>query len=140
MILAGTCVPFCSPTALSGDKVGKRAADRSSRCRLSPTPLLLPHAAALLGLPLFLPLLFITAGLSWFGYVALGVEARYVGSRRVATSSDDHKAYLRCLVPLDHGLRSRQPSFLTGSKPTESESYWPHSSSFLVPSLVAFWV
>ncbi|ORY59013.1 hypothetical protein BCR35DRAFT_309333 [Leucosporidium creatinivorum] len=48
---------------------------------LSPTPLLLPHAAALLGLPLFLPLLFLTGGLSWFAYIVLGVEARYVGSR-----------------------------------------------------------
>ncbi|KAL8293138.1 hypothetical protein RQP46_000832 [Phenoliferia psychrophenolica] len=48
---------------------------------LGPTPLLLPHAAALLGLPLFLPLLFLTAALSWFSYLVLGVESRYVGAR-----------------------------------------------------------
>ncbi|KAK4048497.1 hypothetical protein OIO90_005828 [Microbotryomycetes sp. JL221] len=48
---------------------------------LSPTPLLLPHAAALLGLPLFMPVLFITGALSWFAYVVLGLEGRYCGSR-----------------------------------------------------------
>lgn len=48
---------------------------------LGPTPLLLPHAAALLGLPLFLPLLFLISILSWFSYLVLGVEARYVGAR-----------------------------------------------------------
>lgn len=46
-------------------------------------PLLLPHAAALLGLPLFLSLLFLTGLLSWFGYVVLGVEGRYAGARCV---------------------------------------------------------
>ncbi|KAK4704077.1 hypothetical protein P7C70_g2139, partial [Phenoliferia sp. Uapishka_3] len=48
---------------------------------LGPTPLILPHAAALLGLPLFLPLLFLTAALSWFSYLVLGIESRYVGAR-----------------------------------------------------------
>ncbi|KAI5476198.1 hypothetical protein MNV49_007960 [Pseudohyphozyma bogoriensis] len=48
---------------------------------LGPTPLLIPHAAALLGLPLFLPLLILTSVLSWFSYLVLGVEARYVGAR-----------------------------------------------------------
>lgn len=41
----------------------------------------MPHAAALLGLPLFLGFLFVCAILSWFSFVVLGVEARYVGAR-----------------------------------------------------------
>ena len=49
--------------------------------------MILPHAAALLGLPLFLPLLFLTGALSWFSYVVLGVEARYVGARCVPLST-----------------------------------------------------
>ena len=47
----------------------------------SATPLLMPHAAALLGLPLFLAILILTAGLSWFSYIALGMSSRYVGAK-----------------------------------------------------------
>lgn len=47
----------------------------------SGTPILLPHAAALLGLPLFLSVLAITSALSCFSFIVLGVETRYVGSR-----------------------------------------------------------
>ncbi|KDE06240.1 hypothetical protein MVLG_03399 [Microbotryum lychnidis-dioicae p1A1 Lamole] len=68
--------------ALKGGSLGPgEVAGMILASTLSPTPLLMPHAVALLGIGLFLPVLFLTAGLSWFSYVVTGVEARYVGSR-----------------------------------------------------------
>ncbi|KAK4049782.1 hypothetical protein OIV83_003838 [Microbotryomycetes sp. JL201] len=61
---------------------------------LSPTPLLQAHAAALLGLPLFLPVLFVSGALSWFAYVVIGLEGRYCGSRSwpsLASAALPHK-------------------------------------------------
>ncbi|GAA5993953.1 hypothetical protein JCM11641_007596 [Rhodosporidiobolus odoratus] len=48
---------------------------------LSPTPLLLPLAAARLGPTLFVPLLALAAALGWLSAVTVGVEGRYVGAR-----------------------------------------------------------
>ncbi|SCV67334.1 BQ2448_5980 [Microbotryum intermedium] len=70
--------------ALKGGSLGPgEVAGMILASTLSPTPLLMPHAVALLGIGLFLSVLFLTAGLSWFSYVVTGVEARYVGSRCV---------------------------------------------------------
>ncbi|CAH7682203.1 hypothetical protein BY996DRAFT_7435117 [Phakopsora pachyrhizi] len=48
---------------------------------LSPAPLLIPHTFLLLGLPIAIPILFLTASLSWFSHVILVVCGRYVGGR-----------------------------------------------------------
>lgn len=61
--------------------------------RVGPTPIFMPHVAALLGLPLYLPLLFLTATLSCFAFVALGVETRYVGSRYAGSPVIDFIMY-----------------------------------------------
>ncbi|KAM0790314.1 hypothetical protein ACM66B_005615 [Microbotryomycetes sp. NB124-2] len=70
---------------------------------LSTMPLLQAHAAALLGLPLFLPILFITGVLSWFAYVVLGLEGRYCGSRSwpsLASAALPHKLRMERLGAL----------------------------------------
>lgn len=59
-------------------------ADLRQTRRLSPAALLIPHAFLLLGLPLGLPLLYLTAFLSWFSNVVLVVSGRYVGGRTYA--------------------------------------------------------
>ncbi|KAH9819930.1 hypothetical protein DFH28DRAFT_1079851 [Melampsora americana] len=51
---------------------------------LSPAPLFIPHAFLLLGLPIGLPVLFLSAFLAWFSHVVLVVCGRYVGGRTYA--------------------------------------------------------
>ncbi|KAH9812917.1 hypothetical protein DFH28DRAFT_1129242 [Melampsora americana] len=51
---------------------------------LSPAPLFIPHAFLLLGLPIGLPILFLSAFLAWFSHVVLVVCGRYVGGRTYA--------------------------------------------------------
>lgn len=58
--------------------VPRVAFDVAATC-LGIGPLIIPHAMQLTGLAIGLPMLFITAALSWFSHTSLAVEARYVG-------------------------------------------------------------